>query len=332
MIDRVERCQHLTWDIGEQVLTKKRNVVLDLGFMTKALREYFIDKAKLIGASAEVHYLNAPINIRKQHVTKRNSEKDRSVYSIDVTDQMFEFMEPRFESASEDVMIDGKQLNSSNMSNLGHAESRLLSDINNTSALEITVGLCRLVIGITRLNWFIYGNRLNISVAIIALLLTVLPMRFIGHSLLRNSSTVVISLLLAAHILLGMQFELYETSKLYDKSMHLIGSAAIAGILIVAMHTYCERYRIKLPLVLFAILASAGTLSLGTLWELFEFGVDSTGLFNAQRGLHDTMIDLLADAIGAVLATSMFVTMSWRQKLLQKRRIWDHHIDDTSDY
>ena len=49
--------------------------------MTKAKREYFINKAKVIRASAEVHYINAPINIRKQYVTKRNSEKDRSVYS-----------------------------------------------------------------------------------------------------------------------------------------------------------------------------------------------------------------------------------------------------------
>lgn len=287
---------------------------------------------KVVGASAKVHYLNAPINIRKQHLRKRNSEKNRSVYSTEVTHQIFESMELQFESASEDEMINGKQLNSRNMSNLGHEKSRLLSAISNTAASEITVGLCRLVIGITGLNWFIYGNRLNFSVAIIALLLTVLPMRFIGHSLLRNSSTVVTSLLLAAHILLGIQFELYETSKLYDKSMHLIGSAAIAGILIVAIHTYCERCRIKLPLVLFAILPTAGSLSLGTLWEFFEFGLDSTGLFNAQRGLPDTMFDLLADAIGAVLATSMFVTMSWRQQLLQKRRIHDHHIDDTSDF
>ena len=43
MMERVVRCQHLTWDIGEQVLTKKGNVVLDIGFMTKAQREYVIN-------------------------------------------------------------------------------------------------------------------------------------------------------------------------------------------------------------------------------------------------------------------------------------------------
>ena len=110
MMERVERCQHLTWDIGEQVLTKKGNVVLDLGFTTKAQREKVINKAKVPGASADVHYLNAPINIRKQRVTKRNSEKGQSVYSFEVTDQMFEFMEPRFASPSEDEMINGKTI------------------------------------------------------------------------------------------------------------------------------------------------------------------------------------------------------------------------------
>lgn len=205
----------------------------------------------------------------------------------------------------------------------GQTESHILSDKTITTVSEITVVLCRLAIGITGLSWFISGDGLRFSVAIIALLLTVLPMRFIHDSLLRNATAVVISLLLAANIVFGMQYELYETSKLYDKAMHLLGSGAIAGILIVAIHTYCDRCRIKLPLALFAILVSAGTLSLGTLWEFFEFGIDSTGLFNAQRGLHDTMLDLLADAIGAVLAISLFVTMNWSQEQLRKRRTRD---------
>lgn len=205
----------------------------------------------------------------------------------------------------------------------GQTESHILSDKTITTVSEITVVLCRLAIGITGLSWFISNDGLRFSVAIIALLLTVLPMRFIHDSLIRNATAVVISLLLAANIVFGMQYELYETSKLYDKAMHILGSGAIAGILIVAIHTYCDRCRIKLPLALFAILVSAGTLSLGTLWEFFEFGIDSTGLFNAQRGLHDTMLDLLADAIGAVLAISLFVTISWSQEQLRKRRTRD---------
>ena len=45
----------------------------------------------------------------------------------------------------------------------------------------------------------------------------------------------------------------------------------------------------------------------GTAWELFEFWVDLTGVFIAQRGLHDTMLDLAADTAGAVLVVVGFV-------------------------
>jgi len=108
MIERVERCQHQIWDISEQILARRGNVVLDLGFTTKAQRDAFVDKAKEIGVSAEIHYLSVPIEIRKHRVAKRNAEKDPSVYSFEVTDQMFEFMEPRFEQPSEDELKIGK--------------------------------------------------------------------------------------------------------------------------------------------------------------------------------------------------------------------------------
>ena len=35
--------------------------------------------------------------VRKKRVEKRNTEKDPSVYSFEVTEFMFNFMEPRFE-------------------------------------------------------------------------------------------------------------------------------------------------------------------------------------------------------------------------------------------
>lgn len=195
-----------------------------------------------------------------------------------------------------------------------------MSRIRIATASALAVVLCRLTIGVIGLHWLISGDKLRFAVAIVALLLTALPMLFIRDSRLLDASAVVIALLLAAHILLGMQMDLYETSMLYDKAMHVLGLGAIAGLLIAVIHSYCDRYRIKLPLALLAILVFGGTLSIGTLWEFFEFGIDRTGLFNAQRGLHDTMLDLLADAIGAVLATSLFVTVKWSREQLRRRR------------
>lgn len=79
-----------------------------------------------------------------------------------------------------------------------------------------------------------------------------------------------------------------------------------------------------MPLSLFLLLVLGGTLSAGTLWEFFEFAIDRTGLFNAQRGLHDR----LADATGAVLAASAFTTAIWVRK--KKRQDCKFAVVDSS--
>ena len=45
-------------------------------------------------------------------------------------------------------------------------------------------------------------------------------------------------------------------------------------------------------------------------WEIFEFSIDRTGLFQTQRGLADTMLDLIADTVGALMAAATFAGMS----------------------
>jgi predicted kinase len=97
MIERVNRCYEQIWGVSEQILALNGNVVLDLGFTTRAQRQLFSDRAKQFGVNSELHYLDAPKAIRKKRVEKRNLEKDPSIYSFEVTDMMFNFMEPRFE-------------------------------------------------------------------------------------------------------------------------------------------------------------------------------------------------------------------------------------------
>lgn len=97
MIERVNRCYEQIWDVSEQVLLLGGSVVLDLGFTEKKQRKIFSEKGSLLSINTEVHYLDAPLEVRKLRVEKRNAEKDPSVYTFDVTEFMFEFMEPRFE-------------------------------------------------------------------------------------------------------------------------------------------------------------------------------------------------------------------------------------------
>ncbi len=175
------------------------------------------------------------------------------------------------------------------------------------TAATCVILVCRTVIAIVGFRWLMAGDTLNFGVAVVAFTLSVLPTQQIRESGLRTVATVTLALFLAAHIVFGMNLGLYATSTVYDKVMHVLGSAALAGILTLYFRRYCSVREIILPAELLAVLVLTGTLSAGMLWELFEFTIDQTGLFYAQRGLHDTMLDLMADAVGAIVTVSVFV-------------------------
>lgn len=111
MMERVERCQIQIWELAEQIIFNRGSVVLDLGFTTKEQRKFFIHKVKKLGLHAEIHYIITPSSIREQRVIKRNIQKDPAVYAFEVTDQMFQFMEPRFEPPSDDELSSGVVIN-----------------------------------------------------------------------------------------------------------------------------------------------------------------------------------------------------------------------------
>lgn len=111
MIKRVNRCYEQIWEVSEQILSLDGNVVLDLGFTTKAQRELFTNRAKGLNIYFELHYLDAPKDIRKKRIEKRNIEQDPAVYSFEVTDMMFHFMEPRFEIPDQEELKNGCKVN-----------------------------------------------------------------------------------------------------------------------------------------------------------------------------------------------------------------------------
>ena len=82
MIERVYRCYEQIWEVSKQILILRGNVILDLGFTTKEQRETFITKAKELDINPEVHYLDVPLDVRKQRVKQRNVSKDSDLYSF----------------------------------------------------------------------------------------------------------------------------------------------------------------------------------------------------------------------------------------------------------
>lgn len=166
---------------------------------------------------------------------------------------------------------------------------------------------CRAIIAVVGFAWLWTGQLAFACIAAVSLALSALPARLVATSSLRDAVRAVTAVLLGAHVALGMGAGLYESSALYDKAVHALGSAAIAVLTIRAVELYDARCGLRLPTDLVACLALFGAVSAGTLWELFEFALDATGAFTTQRGLADTMLDLLADTLGAALAVGVFV-------------------------
>jgi len=101
MFERVNRCYDKIWEVSEQILALDGTVILDLGFTTKEQRDVFTNRAKALEINAEIHYLDASTEVRRQRVDQRNLQQDPAVYAFEVTDEMFNFMEPLFEVPDE---------------------------------------------------------------------------------------------------------------------------------------------------------------------------------------------------------------------------------------
>ncbi len=112
MMERVYRCYEQIWDVSKQILTLRGSAILDLGFTTKAQREIFRTKAISLGVDSEVHYLDVPADVRKRRVEQRNATKDSDLYSFELTDTMFDFMESKFEAPDSEELANGRTIKS----------------------------------------------------------------------------------------------------------------------------------------------------------------------------------------------------------------------------
>ena len=66
--------ESLMWDVGSRALALGTDVILDFGFWAREEREDFRSRAKLIGASSEVHFLDVPQNELLRRLAHRNAQ------------------------------------------------------------------------------------------------------------------------------------------------------------------------------------------------------------------------------------------------------------------
>ena len=101
---------------------------------------------------------------------------------------------------------------------------------------------------------------------------------------------------------LGEAFDFYERYWWWDILMHF-GSAMGFGLVgFVFVFLLFEGKRFAAPHWAIAFISFCISITIGTLWEIFEFAMDQLFGLNMQKsGLPDTMGDLIVDTIGAAI-------------------------------
>lgn len=182
-------------------------------------------------------------------------------------------------------------------------------------------------------------------VALITLVLSMLPSVFFERFNLKLpvSFLAAIVIFLFATLFLGEALNFYERLWWWDIALHT-GSAIGFGLVgFLFMFMLFEGNRYAAPPIAISFFAFCFAIAIGTMWEIFEFGMDQLFGMNMQKsGLMDTMSDLMVDMLGASIgATAGFfflknrefggISGSLREFIRLNRRFFGKDKGDDSD-
>ena len=114
----------------------------------------------------------------------------------------------------------------------------------------------------------------------------------------------IITLFIYASMFLGEIKGYYTKFLWWDLVLHA-GSGLISGFLgFLIVYVFYSRKKVIMSPIFVALFSFCFAIALGSVWEMFEFIMDSFLGFNMQKtGLVDTMWDLILDSCGAIIAS-----------------------------
>lgn len=114
---------------------------------------------------------------------------------------------------------------------------------------------------------------------------------------------------LSAANIAGYAFDLYRQFWWFDRVLHACTIlAATLWLALFVFSTALSKERGRSVLVVLLV-ASVG-IALGALWEVAEWGFDQIAPGDVIKGKHDTLLDIVMDTAGAVLAGIMAVKLA----------------------
>jgi predicted kinase len=102
-VERTARCEAQIWSLASEILARRLDIVLDIGFSRREHRDEARTRAARMGAEVKLHYLDVEHETRRDRIKQRNSTNS-GAYQL--TDAMFEWMERAFEVPTDDELVD----------------------------------------------------------------------------------------------------------------------------------------------------------------------------------------------------------------------------------
>ncbi|WP_409433195.1 AAA family ATPase [Litorimonas sp. RW-G-Af-16] len=100
VMERIARVEAQMWANTLQMIALKTPVIFDLGFTTTDHRAKFIDLAKGVNITPNLHWIDIDAEERWRRVQSRNTSRGET-FAMDVPRDMFDFMEDRWEAPTD---------------------------------------------------------------------------------------------------------------------------------------------------------------------------------------------------------------------------------------
>lgn len=177
----------------------------------------------------------------------------------------------------------------------GVKESKLWRRIGNKKVVLRVYNVLRFLVILTMLAQIFNGNYENVYICILTLVLFALP-SFIERRLhidLPDALEVVIVMFIFAAEILGEIQEYYLTIPFWDTMLHTINGFLFAaiGFSVVNILNRDKHTSMSLSPFYMAVTAFCFSMTIGVLWEFFEWGMDSLFNFDMQK---DTVLTAVA--------------------------------------
>ena len=169
----------------------------------------------------------------------------------------------------------------------------------------VIINFIRLVLVLTFIFAFLNGRDLVFIIAIFGLLVTFIPilLKVLFGKVFPASLEIITFLFIFGLLLFGGARGLYAEFWWWEILFNFGAAIAMGFVGLTVFHILNKAGYVKSNPIVFMIFTFCFAFTLGALWELFEFIIDTLFGFGLQLGLVDTMKDLGVNFIGILMVS-----------------------------